>query len=211
LGPARRVWVAGGVLATTPLFAVRDVRVTGTAVLEPSDVAATADDWRDGPLMRADLDAIAAEVAALPAVKAVDVSRSWPSALTIAVTEREPYLAVPKGERFLMVDDAGVVFHETEDPDGAVWIAELGSPGPDDLATVETLAALAGLPDALAGQVETVAAPSPASVTLNLSDGRTLRWGDGSENDKKARVALRLLARGYEHVDVSAPDAPSVS
>ncbi|WP_051392835.1 cell division protein FtsQ/DivIB [Glycomyces arizonensis] len=199
-------------LWATPLLAVKDVRVAGTSVLDPAEVASAADDYLDQSILRADLDAIAAEVASLPPVKSVEVSRSWPTAIRIEVTEREPYLAVPSGgETFLMVDSEGVVFDEVAEIPASTWNAELDSPGPEDLATAETIAVLQALPSDLADEVEHVATPSPAAVTLYLEDGRTLTWGDGSKNDEKALVALRLLESGYEHVDVSAPDAPSVS
>lgn len=221
--PGRRLWpwclsvaavvaIALGIVWATPVFAVKDVRVSGTSVLDPAEVASAADDYLDQSILRADLDAIAAEVASSPPVKSVDVTRSWPTVILIRVTEREPYLAVPSGEEtFLMIDSEGVVFDEVDEIPASIWNVELGSPGPDDLATAETIEVLQSLPSSLADKVERVEAPSPAAVTLRLEDGRTLRWGDGSANDDKARIALRLLESGYEHVDVSAPDAPSVS
>ncbi|MCH7231892.1 FtsQ-type POTRA domain-containing protein [Glycomyces sp. L485] len=204
--------IAFGIVWAAPLFAVKDVRVAGTSVLDPAEVASAADDYLDQSLLRADLGAIASEVASQPAVKSVEVSRSWPSSIRIEVTERDPYLAVPSGgETFLMVDSEGVVFDEVPELPESIWNVELREPGPDDLATVETLKVLQSLPRDLADEVERVETPSPAAVTLNLADGRILVWGDGSENDEKSRVATRLLESGYEHVDVSAPDAPTVS
>ncbi|MDA1365165.1 cell division protein FtsQ/DivIB [Glycomyces algeriensis] len=221
--PNRRLrWIATGVLGvlalafvivwTTPLFAVERIEVTGTSVLTPDEVAALGRDAVGGSVLGADLDAIANAVAALAPVKSVEVTRAWPDAVSVAVTEREAYMAVPVDEEtFLMVDSEGVVFDETASAPGSIWRVELADPGPDDLATIETLIVLQALPRALADEVEHVASPSPASVTLYLEDGRTLRWGDGSESEQKAEVADRLLAGGYEHVDVSAPDAPTVS
>jgi cell division protein FtsQ len=197
---------------TTPLFEVERIEVTGTSVLNPAEVAALGDEAVGRSVLRADLDAIATAVAALAPVKSVEVTRAWPHAVRVAVTEREPYMAVPSGdETFLMVDSEGVVFDETATPPGSIWRVELAEPGPDDLATIETLVVLRSLPPDLADEVEHVESPSPAGVTLYLEDGRTLRWGDGSESEQKAEVASRLLAGGYEHVDVSAPDAPTVS
>lgn len=197
---------------TTPLFEVDRIEVSGTAVLDPEEVAALGGDALGNSVLRADLAAIAAAVAELAPVKSVEVTRSWPDAVRVAVTEREPFLAVPTGdETFLMVDAEGVVFDETAAPPGTIWSVELAAPGPDDLATIETLKVLQSLPRGIADEVERVESPSPAGITLILDDGRTLRWGDGSEGEQKAEVADRLLASGYEHVDVSAPDAPTVS
>jgi len=197
---------------TTPLFEVKRIDVSGTSVLDPAEVAALGGSELGHSVLGADLDGIAAAVAALAPVKSVDVTREWPNALSIAVTEREPFIAVPSGdETYLMVDSEGVVFDRSDTVPGSIWRVELDHPGPDDLATIETLAVLESLPASIADEVEHVESPSPAGVTLYLEDGRTLRWGDGSEGEQKAVVADRLLASGYEHVDVSAPDAPTVS
>jgi len=221
--PNRRLrFIVVGVLAfallafvivwTTPLFEVKRIEVSGTSVLDPDEVAALGAGAVGRSVLGADLDGIAASVAALAPVKSVDVTRAWPNALSVAVTEREPYIAVPRGdETFLMVDSEGVVFDESDAVPGSIWRVELADPGPGDLATVETLAVLESLPPSIADEVEHVESPSPAGITLYLEDGRTLRWGDGSEGAQKAEVADRLLAGGYEHVDVSAPDAPTVS
>ncbi|GAB3223402.1 hypothetical protein GCM10027447_11100 [Glycomyces halotolerans] len=220
-GRRARLWLIGIVavvatalivVLTTPPFAVKDVRVTGTSILDPAVVAEAADGSLDRSILLADLDAIASEVASLPEVKSVDVARSWPSGVLIKVTEREPYLAVPTGdETFLMVDSEGVVFDEVAEISETIWNVDLAAPGPDDLATRESIQVLQSLPSDLADEVERVETPSPAAVTLYLEGGRTLVWGDGSRNDEKSRIADRLLASGYEHVDVSAPDAPTVS
>ncbi|PRY62194.1 cell division protein FtsQ/DivIB [Glycomyces artemisiae] len=200
------------VLWTVPWFQVQRIEVEGTSVLDPAEVQALGQGALGDPLLGADLDSLASAVAGLAPVKSVDVTRSWPDALRVDVTEREPYMAVPSGdETFLMVDSEGVAFDETDSPSGSVWIVELDDPSPDDLATVETLKVLESLPASLADEVEHVESPSPAGVTLFLEGGRTLTWGDGSEGEQKAEVADRLLAVGYEHVDVSAPDAPTVS
>jgi cell division protein FtsQ len=214
-------WIAVGVLSlalsafmivwTTPLFDVERIDVSGTSVLDPAEVAALGEEAVGRSVLGADLDGIAEAVAALAPVESVEVTRSWPDALSVAVTEREPYLAVPSGETFLMVDDEGVVFDESDSAPESMWRVELDDPGPDDLATIETLIVLKSLPTGIADKVEHVESPSPAGVTLFLEDGRTLQWGDGSQSEQKAEVADRLLASGYEHVDVSAPDAPTVS
>lgn len=222
LSNRRLRWISISVLAllvlafvivwTTPLFEVKRIEVAGTSVLTPDEVAALGQDAVGGSVLGADLDAIATAVAGLAPVKSVEVARAWPDAVSVVVTEREPYMAVPVDEEtFLMVDSEGVVFDEAAAAPGSIWRVELAEPGPDDLATMETLTVLQALPRAIADEVEHVEAPSPAGITLYLEDGRTLRWGDGSESEQKAEVADRLLAGGYEHVDVSAPDAPTVS
>ncbi|WP_433227153.1 cell division protein FtsQ/DivIB [Microtetraspora malaysiensis] len=83
-------------------------------------------------------------------------------------------------------------------------------PAADDPATRSALAVLAALPDGLRGRMDEVVAPSPASVTLRLTDGRTATWGDEERSAEKARILESLLRRPARSYDVSSPDVVTV-
>jgi cell division protein FtsQ len=53
-------------------------------------------------------------------------------------------------------------------------------------------------------------ATAPARIRLELTDDRTVVWGDAEDNDTKARVATALLRREGTVIDVSAPDFVTV-
>ena len=52
---------------------------------------------------------------------------------------------------------------------------------------------------------------STGQVTLVLSDGARVRWGDASESALKARVLKVLLSQRASVYDVSSPHAPTTS
>ncbi len=199
-------WVVFG----TSTLAVREVRVTGSAIASPAQVRAIAGVLTGTPLARIDTGAVERRVRTLASVAAVDVHRSWPSTLVIAVTERVPAAAVHVGRQFLVVDATGVVFdHRAARPSG-VALLRVPAPGPDDAATLAGLRVLASLTTALRGQLAELVVASPAAIQLDLADGRTVVWGDAEQSDLKARVATALLSRVSTRIDVSAPEVVAV-
>ena len=55
-----------------------------------------------------------------------------------------------------------------------------------------------------------IAAPSIASITLTLADGRTVIWGINERTEEKAEKLAALLTRPGRAYDVSSPDLPTV-
>src|SRR6266540_3448728 len=96
----RRRWVAllavvtvlalGYLVVFTSLFGVHSVEVVGARTIPADTVRAAAAIEPGTPLVRLDTDQVRARVARLPKVFAVDVSRSFPGTVEIAVTERTP-------------------------------------------------------------------------------------------------------------------------
>jgi len=66
------------------------------------------------------------------------------------------------------------------------------------------------LPPEVAGQVGRIAAPSVASITLTLIDGRTVVWGTTDRTQEKALKLAALLTQPGRTYDVSSPDLPTV-
>src|SRR6476619_7630896 len=92
------------------VLSVSGVRVEGTQVLDPAVVRRVAAVPTGTPLATVDLDAVSRRVQALPAVLRVDVSRSWPNAVRIDVTEREAVAVVARGAALRGLDATGVMF-----------------------------------------------------------------------------------------------------
>ena len=59
-------------------------------------------------------------------------------------------------------------------------------------------------------QVTAVRAPTPESVTLTLSRGRTVLWGGAEQPAAKAAALTALLRRPGTHYDVSTPSVVTV-
>ncbi|OZV84703.1 peptidase S33 [Micromonospora echinospora] len=208
--------VAGGVLVLalmvtwvllgTGLFGVREVRVVGTELVTPVQVRQAAAVPDGVPLARVDLAATAGRIGELPPVERATVTRDWPGALVVRVVERTPVAVVPQGERFVVVDRFGVAFRtEPVRPEG-LPLARVARPGPDDPETRAALEVLAVLTPPLREALVDVTVEGLARITVRLSEGRTIVWGDATRGEDKARVATTLLGRDADTIDVSAPD-----
>jgi cell division protein FtsQ len=210
----------GGVLALaglltwmvygTSLLGVRELRVTGTALVSPAEVRAAAAVPTGLPLARVDLTAVRLRVAALAPVDRVMVSRQWPGALLVQVVERTPVAVVPQGRQFAVVDGAGVVFQTVAKRPPGLPLARVGTPGRDDPATRAALQVLAALTPQLRDQLVEVTVEGPARILVKLRGDRTVVWGDATRSDTKAQVATALLARDGDVIDVSAPDVVTI-
>ena len=69
---------------------------------------------------------------------------------------------------------------------------------------------LTSLRPEVASQVGRVAAPSVASITLTLTDGRVVVWGTNDRTEEKAEKLGALLTQPGHTYDVSSPDLPTV-
>jgi cell division protein FtsQ len=208
--------VVGGLvylLGFSPVFDVRAVEVTGASPETLPAVQQAAAVPADTSLLWLSTDDVDARVAAIPRVASVDVRRSLPGTVTVAVTEREPVLAVPLPTGVGLLDGTGFVYRTLPAPPAGVPRLVL-PPGvaasPTDPATVAAVRVLQALPTALRGQVTELRADSAYDVSFTLG-GRTVRWGADTEDERKAAVLGPLLTRPGSVYDVSTPDLPVVS
>lgn len=190
----------------SPVLAARQVQVEGTSLLTPARVQAAAAVPLGRPMVRVDTDAVAERVRALAPVKDVRVTRHWPGTIRVRVSERVPVIQRRTGGGYAWSDSEGVVFHEQRDraPDLAVVQA------PDDERLRRDLATVASsLTPQLRKALLEIKAKSPDTITLTLSGGRTVVWGDAGQSATKAEVATALLAVKATVYDVSSPANPT--
>ncbi|GAS93343.1 cell division protein ftsQ [Mycolicibacterium canariasense] len=224
--PARRVirglkllmWTAllsvvvvglGLVLYFTPVMSVRATVITGLSVLTEDEVSAAAAVPTGTPLLQVDTDAVAERVATLRRVASARVQREYPSTLRITVVERVPLVVKDFPDGPHLYDKDGVDFFTGPPPPGLAYL-DTDTPGPKDPATKAALQVLTSLPPEVAGQVSRIAAPSVASITLTLIDGRTVVWGTNDRTQEKALKLAALLTQPGRTYDVSSPDLPTV-
>jgi cell division protein FtsQ len=209
------VGLLGWLLLAGPVLTVRAVQVDGLATL-PADVVQEAAGIGAGtPLLRVDVDGAEARVARLPQVASAEVTRDWPASVVITVVERVPVAVVGEPGRRSLVDADGVLFDTVtgSPPDGVVPL-DVESPGPDDAATMAGIAAVGSLPADVRKQVTAAAAASADDISLTLTDGTVVRWGDASESDAKSAALVGLLEQIADGrlepagtIDVSTPAA----
>jgi len=203
------------VVWATPVFSVRDVTVSGTHSLS-SAVLSTADVPQGANLTRLDTDAIARRVlAAYPALAAVSVRRSYPSTVTVDVTERQVDGTLHSHGRYALVDRTGVPFRSVSKPAAGYPILGVPQIVRGD-ATVEAAAQVAAsVPSDLRKTVVSLTATTPDAITVHLSKGRNVTWGDAGDSARKF-VVLRTLLRhppqnsSLASINLSSPDAVTV-
>ncbi|GII76842.1 hypothetical protein Sru01_18240 [Sphaerisporangium rufum] len=204
------VGAAGWLVFYSPVLGVRDVAVTGNAVLADAEIRRAAAVRAGQPLATVDLATVRRRIAALPRVRSARVERDWPGTLRVRVVERRAVALVGQGGRSAVVDRDGVVIELRDPPPPGLPTVRVARFAAGDPATGAALAVAAELPPGLIRLVSVVHAVSARDVTLNLHDGRTILWGGAERTRTKARVASVLLGGPGRTIDVSAPGAAAV-
>jgi cell division protein FtsQ len=195
----------GWVLLASSWLAVDRVVVTGLGRLTDAQVRAAVDVAPGTPLARVDTGDVEAAVRELPAAASVEVERSWPGTLRVAVRERVVAAGVERNGAVVLVDADGVGFAtEPRLPPGVVRL-EVEDAGPDDPTTRAALAVSGALPDELRRRVLAVSADDPDRVVLRLQGDQRVVWGAPGETATKAAAALALLRTPGSLVDVTTP------
>ncbi|MFD6795455.1 MULTISPECIES: cell division protein FtsQ/DivIB [Prauserella salsuginis group] len=217
----RRRWIAvlsvltvlglAYVLLFTSLLGVRSVEVTGNRDVAADRVRQVAEVPERRAMLRVDTDAIAERVAEIPGVATVDVSRSWPSTIEIAVTERAPAGVYDTGSTLYLVDTGGVVYKEISKRPQGLPEFKMSEVGVGNAETRAVIAVRKALPKQLRDKVTQWRADSPGSVEFTLRSGKSVRWGDASDSESKAKVLGALMTRPGKVYDVSSPELPTVS
>jgi cell division protein FtsQ len=193
------------VLLASSWLAVDRVVVTGLDRVPDAQVRDAVDVTPGTPLARVDTDEVADAVRELPPVADVDVERSWPGTLRVAVRERVVAAGVQRDGAVVLVDADGVGFAtEPQLPPGVVRL-EVEDARPGDPTTRAALAVTGALPDDLRRRVLAVSADDPDRVVLRLDGDQRVVWGSPGETAAKAAAALALLRTPGGVVDVSTP------
>jgi cell division protein FtsQ len=205
------VLVIAYLVVFTSLFGVHTVEVTGTRTIPPEAVRTAAAIEPGTPLVRLDTGDVMARVAALPKVFSVEVSRSFPSTVEIAIVERTPVAMVTAADGVHLVDGTGLDYEVVKQPPPGVPELAVEQARPDDPPTRAAVAVLAAIPQQLRAQLVKITAKTAGNVQLSLADGRTVKWGSADSSERKAAVLAPLLTRPGKVYDVATPEFPTVS
>ncbi len=213
--------VAGAVwlLLFSSVLSASRVEVTGPSSMSDDAVRRVADVPLGGPLARVDLDAVRQRVADVPRVAAVEVTRGWPDAVRLVVTDRVPVAALVRGTGWQVMDADGVEWGRFDDQPAGLPVVR-AAPRVREVAVREAARVVSALPAPLADRTSAVDVATIDRISLALRDGRTVQWGSAEQSELKARVLSTLLAsreaRRVEgdratRIDVSVPDQPTLS
>ncbi len=199
----------GLILYFTPVMSARSLVITGIGAVPREEVVDAAKVRLGTPLLQVNTDQVADRVAEIRRVASARVQREYPSTLRITIVERIPIVVKDYPDGPHLFDRDGVDFATAPPPPGLPYI-DVDNPGPSDPPTRAALEVMTALRPEVVAQVSRVAAPSVASVTLTLTDGRTVVWGTTDRTDEKAEKLAALLTQPGKVYDVSSPDLPTV-
>ncbi|GII53946.1 hypothetical protein Pth03_23350 [Planotetraspora thailandica] len=205
------VGAATWVVFFSPVLGVRTIEVTGDTTV-PADQLRQATGIKLGtPLATVDLGVVRQRVGSVREVESARVDRVWPGTLHVSVVERTAVAAVQLGPgRAAVLDRFGVILREAAVPPSWLPVLKVQRLAAGDPATRSALTVLSVLPEAVLNRVREVRAPSPKSVTLKLTDGKTIVWGDAADSEEKGRLLAALLKKPGTSYDLSSPDVVTV-
>lgn len=196
--------VAVWLFYASSVFGVRDVTVVGAEGPVADAVLAAANIPIGTPLARLDAQGIEQRVLSVPQVASVEVRRGWPTAVVLAVDERQPVAVTKSGMEWALVDSSGTVLRtEAKKPAGYIQVEAI------DVGVAAALDVITQLPDELTKKVVSVEATTRDDVQLNLRNGATVTWGSSEQSALKSEVLTALLRQKAERYDVSAPELPT--
>lgn len=204
-------------------FVVEEVRVDGVKGEVAESVRHHADIPRGRPLARVSESRVSERVlAGDPRVRSITVEREWPSTVVYTVEQREPALALKRGDTTWLADGSGVVFEQVAKRPKGLPTVNVSQP-PQDLPreAVRGLVELAQLrPDKkqLEGKLSTPRYGKDGTVTMKV-DQLTVEWGEPTEAEKKWKVVSALVGQDSidpqggipQTIDVSLPETPIVT
>lgn len=188
-------------LVTGDTFRVLEIEVAGAQVESPHEVARAAGVGQQS-MLTVDLRTAEEHVLALPAVKAVEVTRRWPRRVQIHVVEHQAWGYWQVANQRLVVDSAGRVLEASRPaPADAPTIIEIGAPREDaggaDPDTVRLVARLQddGVFDRLGVDPAGFVFRRDRGLTVIVPGHPDITFGDSSNYDFKVRALHALEAR----------------
>lgn len=218
----RIVWLSGigavllliggsAAAAYSPLFAVEKVTVLGATTLDPAVVEAALGDQIGTPLALIDTSEVKAALLAFPLIETYALEANPPHDLTVRIVERTPVGVIRSDAGYTLVDAAGVALATTSDQPAGQPLIEVDG-GVDSAAFESVGLVVRSVPADVRAQLTGVRATTADDVTLTLSSGLTVVWGNADESAVKAAVLAKTMAARPDasSIDVTSPEVAVV-
>lgn len=215
--PRKRLqWLVAGLVAlvvllgvlvyAAPIVKVSQIDVQGTTNADPQAIREASAINAGDNMLRLNMAEAAKGVSSVPWVAKVTVKRSWPTKVTVDVTEHKAIGYVMDGDTPQVVDENGQVFLTGVKPEGSF---EYKKTKADDARAIDAATkALTALSDDLRGKLEGIEAESADSIRL-LFPNQAVYWGSADRADEKAEATRIVLGR-EGNWNVSNPAMPTV-
>jgi cell division protein FtsQ len=203
-----------------PLFTIDTVNVTGVSHLKREDVLKLAAIPPDATLVRLPKAQIVARIQSSPWVSGVEVTRSFPNTLDVAIAERVPTATVDAqaAGQWLVSGDGYWIAPRGKDPTGTLVpirdVPNLRPAAGQKIGSPEltnALAVIAGLSPELKAKTKLVSAASVEKTMLVLKNDIQVFFGPAEEVAKKDLIARSILSRekNIVYINVRITDRPT--
>lgn len=215
VGAVAGLFAVSAAVVFSPFMAVRSIEVSGAQAVSVDVLKRRLAGFVGRPLALVGEREVRAVLADFKQVESYKLELVPPHTVRLQLRERVALVSVAEGAGFALYDLAGVRI-------GFVAAPPPGVPVATDAAAVvasEAFRACARVVSVLPEEVRAAAASVTSSgegdVSLVLSSGLRVVWGDGSDSRLKAVVLTRMLERlgvdAARVIDLSAPTAPVYS
>lgn len=216
------LFLAGYAFLQSPIFSLREVRLSGNDHLTLDDVIAQAGLVMGTNLLEVDPRRVARSLEQSPVIAQVRVARRFPATLLIQITERRPVAYLPAERGFWTVDAEGRILYRVETLNKPMPLLTTSPPvapaeghvldEPHVLAALRFVSALSLRGLAQLAEVHAAA----RGIRAYTADGITVDLGLEGDMKEKAGVLETLLAKAAEgnvritRIDVRHPRSPVV-
>ncbi|QRV02776.1 FtsQ-type POTRA domain-containing protein [Arcanobacterium phocisimile] len=218
---------SGSIIASTVLiwliffssimtYSFQDTDIRGLSAESIVDRARLADVLRahnGEQILLFDDQKLQAEVSqVLPEIAKISSEYQFPNKLVFNVVERVAVACVVSGEQCQAIAQDGTRIAVPQDRVASlIKIGELPEELDQEIAMDSMTTVLNSLNEALRAIVGQISIDRNMLISLTLSDGRNVVWGQAEHNEQKAGILAVLVNQPVSRIDVSAPNAPVTS
>lgn len=204
------------VVATTPLFSVKTVRIEGATYTKKQTLEKATELLKGKAILTLDTGKALAVIEADPWVREVSIDTDFPNTVLIDIAERTPRVWFRStDEKFRIIDEEGRVLAVTAgQPTGYLEVTGLGpnvAPGgvaPDEYTAAAQLSM--SLPIELSSRVARYGVTTAGDITMSLQSGALIKFGQPVDLRQKLISVVVVLRRPdadkLVSIDVSSSD-----
>lgn len=207
----------------SPLFELREIRVVGNRMVKKGNILERAAIEPGMSLIKVSAREVKERVEAEPWIREIKVVKEYPDRLKLVVSERKPLVTLRTGSGIFIVDKDGYIWKNEgkikklpEVRDFPALRIETG----EKLEARElknALLCLNSMDESIYSLVASLSAPSVENLTLQLSNGVAVSYGEASETVKKNYVLGLILSQAalkgdrLVRIDLRVPSHPVVN
>lgn len=206
----------------SPLFELREIRVVGNRMVKKGNILKRAAIEPGMSLIKVSAREVKERVEAEPWIREIKVVKEYPDRLKLVVSERKPLATLRTGSGIFIVDKDGYIWKNNRAIGRLPEVRDLPAPKIKIGERLEVrelrnaLLCLNSMDASTYSLIVSLSAPSVENLTLQLTNGVLVSYGEASETVKKNYVLglilsqARLKGEKLARIDLRVPSHPVV-